>query len=299
MKSQGLTEPARRRKLIEVDSGSWPTTSIETVRSTCVRGKFQTFIFLEGLQSFWLDGAFFEIDAGHGEECRPKALTFALNRDTDIRLLRGTNKPLRKVSLTSPSSWMEEMQVESVSRSREVSDFMAGHLNHLIWEPGPDVLALCGQITQPPKWLDAEMQELYLSARGLDMMLAVCQRIGSNRLDVPARAPRNVQVQMVKVRDYLLAHLNGELNIARIARDTGTSVRSLQRQFRDHFGETVFEFVRGARLDYAREALMRDGISVGEAARLAGYKTQGSFSSAFKNRYGDVPRHIKDSSVLK
>ena len=294
MQCPAVTQPVQPRKLVQVDTANWQTTSIDTVRCSRVREKFQTFIFLEGQQSFWLDGAFFDIDAGHGEPSRPKALTFVLERDTDIRLLRGTNQPLRKVSVTSPVSWLEEMQVDGRSGNRDLSDFMAGHLNHLIWEPGPDVLALCSQINRPPKWLNDELRELYLSARGLDMMLAVCQRIGSDRLDQPHRSGRNIQVQMEKVKAYLLAHLGDDLSIDSIARNTGTSVRSLQRQFREHFGETVFDFVRGSRLDHARDALIRDGLSVSAAARLAGYKTTGSFSSAFKNRYGELPRRIRD-----
>ncbi|MBD8893888.1 helix-turn-helix domain-containing protein [Roseibium litorale] len=286
--------PGHPRKLVQAASAFWPQTSIETVKCSRVRPKLETFVFLEGQQSFWLDGAYFDIDAGHGASCCPKALTFVLDRETEIQLLRGTAKPLSKVSIVSPVTWLEEMEVEKGARSSELADFMSGHLNHLVWEPGPDVLALCNQISQPPKWLTGEMRELYLSARGLDMMLAVCQRIGKDSMAGALKQSRNVRVQMEKVRSFLIAHLDEELHIDRIARETGTSVRSLQRQFREQFGETVFDFVRGSRLDKAREALLRDRISVNEAALLAGYKTQGSFTTAFKTRYGDVPTRLRD-----
>lgn len=278
----------RTRKLVEVDCKSWQTTSISTVKCARVQTKFQTFIFLEGEQSFWLDGTFFHVDAGHGETLRPKALTFVLTRETDIRLLRGSSQPLRKISLTSPISWMEELRIDQTACHREVTHFLSGHLNHLLWEPGPEVLGLCKQIQSPPSWLEGEMRELYLSARGLDILMLVCQRISQAHKPV-ADTTLAQQGQMERVRDYLLAHLDDDLNISRVARDTGTSVRSLQRKFRDQFGETVFDYVRQARLFRAREALLRDGISVSEAATLAGYSRIGGFSAAFKRQFGECP----------
>lgn len=278
----------RKRKLVEVDCKSWQSTSIRTVKCARVTTKFQTFIFLEGEQSFWLDGTFFHVNAGNGAEARPKALTFVLTQDTNIRLLRGTNRPLHKISLTSPVSWMEEMQLDQESCHQEVTRFLSGHLNYLNWEPGPDVLALCKQIQTPPTWLEGEMRELYLSARGLEILMAVCQRLSGMKKEGPEPV-FSAKSQMSKVRDYLLAHLHDDLNIGMVARETGTSVRSLQRKFRDHFGETVFDYVRQARLFKAREALLRDGISVSEAATLAGYNRIGSFSAAFKRQFGECP----------
>ncbi|MBO0345597.1 helix-turn-helix domain-containing protein [Roseibium limicola] len=278
----------QKRKLVEVDCRSWEATSISTVKCSRVQTKFQTFIFMEGEQSFWLDGAFFHISAGHGAQTKPKALTFVLNQETDIRLLRGTNRPLRKISLTSPISWMDDMHIDPSACHKELTRFLSGHLNYLIWEPGPDVLSLCKQIQSPPTWLEGEMRELYLSARGLEVMMAVCQRIsgsGDEQAE-PVFASKN---QMNKVRDYLLAHLDDDLNIGTVARETGTSVRSLQRKFREHFGEPVFEYVRQARLFKAREALLREGVSVSEAATLAGYNRIGSFSAAFKRQFGECP----------
>lgn len=293
-----MTEAAPPRKMregqiVKVDSFVWPRTSIETVRAARVRGKFQTFVFLEGEQSFWLDEQFFHIDAGHGASRRPKALTFTLSRDTDIRLLKGSPAPLNKVSITSPLEWMDHLEVATASRSPELVNFMAGHLNHLLWDPGPEVVAIAEQIAAPPSWLGTEMLELYRSARGLDMMLSACRRLGGGARDPLGSPSSPTGAQMSRVRDFILDRLHQDLQITEIARETGTSVRSLQRKFRDCYGESVFDFVRGARLERAREALVRDQVSVAEAARLAGYASAEAFSTAFRNRFGDAPRQLR------
>jgi len=290
-----IVPPKRFRdgQIVRVDSCLWPTTSIETVRLSRVRGKFQTFIFLEGEQSFWLDEKFFHVDAGHGPNRQPKALTFALSRDTDIRLLKGTEAPLHKVSITSPLEWMDQMEIAGSQRPCEIVDFMNGHLNHLVWEPGPEVIALAEQITMPPRWLGEDMLPLFHSARGLDMMVAVCRRLSGAVSPDRSLLPRSSRVQMERIRDFLMDRLHQDLQIGDIARETGTSVRSLQRKFREHFGETVFEFVRNARLERAREALLRDQVSVLEASILAGYSSAAAFSTAFKSRFDEVPRRTK------
>ncbi|MBN9672302.1 helix-turn-helix domain-containing protein [Roseibium aggregatum] len=258
-----------------------------------MRGKFQTFIFLEGEQSFWLDEKFFHIDAGHGAARRPKALTFTLGRDTDIRLLKGTDTPLNKVSITSPLEWMDQMEITTSERSSEVVDFMNGHLNHLVWEPGPDVIGIAEQISLPPRWLTEDLLPLYRSARGLDIMVSVCRRLTTEVFTDPHPVPLSTRAHMERVREFLLDRLHQDLQIGEIARETGTSIRSLQRKFRDCFGETVFEFVRNARLERAREALMRDQVSISEAATVAGYTSPAAFSTAFKNRFGEIPRRLK------
>lgn len=288
-----------RQDIVQVDSCVWPQTSIETVRATRVRGKFQTFIFLEGEQSFWLDDRFFHVDAGHGATRHPKALTFTLNRDTDIRLLKGNATPLNKVSITSPPEWMDRMEIAKSARSAEIVNFMEGHLNHLIWDPGPEIVAIAEQISQPPRWLGDDMLPLYRSARGLDMMVSVCRRLsGADTMSasVPSRSDR---AQMERVRDYLADRLHQDLQIGDIARDTGISIRTLQRKFRDYFGESVFEFVRNARLERARDALIRDQVSVSEAASLAGYSSAAAFSTAFKTRFHCVPHRMKSQVPRK
>ncbi|MES0879231.1 AraC family transcriptional regulator [Roseibium sp. SCP14] len=283
----------RNGQIVRVDSAIWPRTTIDTVLTSFVREKFQTFVFLEGEQSFWLDEKFFHVDAGHGSNRRPKALTFALKRNTEIRLLRGTSSPLNKVSITSPIGWMDEMEISGTSRSASIVDFMSGHLNHLVWEPGPEVVALAEQVSAPPRWLGNDMLPLYRTARGFDLMISVCRKLsgeGENQVPVHSRTSAS---QMERVRDFIMDNLHEDFHIEDIARQTGTSVRSLQRKFKDFYGETVFEFVRNARLERAREALLRDHISVSDASLVAGYASPAAFATAFRKRFGEVPRRMR------
>src|SRR5262245_20224987 len=99
--------------------------------------------------------------------------------------------------------------------------------------------------------------------------------------------------QSERVRSFILANLAKNLSIDEIARATGASASSVQRHFKQHVGMTVFEFIRRKRLDSAREALESQGVTVAQAAWIAGYTSSSSFIAAFKKTYGACPGAVR------
>ena len=65
----------------------------------------------------------------------------------------------------------------------------------------------------------------------------------------------------------------------------------MQRHFKEHFGLTIFEFIRQKRLESARWALESDGVPIAQAAYIAGYNNPSSFTTAFKKAYGVSPKY--------
>ena len=63
-----------------------------------------------------------------------------------------------------------------------------------------------------------------------------------------------------------------------------------QRQFRAVYGTTVFDHLRDCRLQRARHALEHDGLTVGQAAVLAGYTSAANFATAYRRRFGMPPK---------
>jgi AraC-like DNA-binding protein len=52
----------------------------------------------------------------------------------------------------------------------------------------------------------------------------------------------------------------------------------------------VFEHLREGRLQRARQALERDGVTVGQAALVAGYTSAANFATAYRRRFGTPPK---------
>lgn len=68
------------------------------------------------------------------------------------------------------------------------------------------------------------------------------------------------------------------------------NANTLQRQFRSVYGTTVFEHLRECHLQRARQALEHDGITVGQAALVAGYTSAANFATAYRRRFGLPPK---------
>lgn len=108
------------------------------------------------------------------------------------------------------------------------------------------------------------------------------------------RRPRlQTRQRCEQIRDYILARLDQQLSIERIARETGVSVSWVQRHFREEFGIGVFEFIRIRRLELGRQALENEGATIAQAAHAAGYSDATNFTAAFKRVFGFPPTNLR------
>ena len=84
----------------------------------------------------------------------------------------------------------------------------------------------------------------------------------------------------------------GELGIDAVAAELNISRRTLQRRLADR--DTQFlQVVQDVRKALAQRYLGDKRLAITEIAFLLGYADQGSFSSAFKNWYGQSPSEYR------
>jgi AraC-like DNA-binding protein len=76
--------------------------------------------------------------------------------------------------------------------------------------------------------------------------------------------------------------------LADLADHHGMSFRSITHHFRVMFGTTILGYVAARRMEKANAAL-EDGLSIDQAAHIAGFAHTTNFSAAFRNRYGHPP----------
>jgi transcriptional regulator GlxA family with amidase domain len=98
---------------------------------------------------------------------------------------------------------------------------------------------------------------------------------------------------MLDLTHWLRRHAGEPLSIGQIACHMNTTPTTLQRHFRQALGITVFDFLQQERLRLARHALESEGLSVTQAAAMAGYANPGSFSTAFRRYFGLTPRQVQ------
>lgn len=83
--------------------------------------------------------------------------------------------------------------------------------------------------------------------------------------------------------------------VATLADTAHLSRAAFARRFAKSVGATPMEYVTGLRMQQATLALIERGVSVAEAATIAGYATDAAFSRAFKRAHGRSPGALRSS----
>ncbi len=114
-----------------------------------------------------------------------------------------------------------------------------------------------------------------------------------NRLRQRERQGRDAFDELI---DYIKANLDHPLNLTLLEARSHYSRRTLQYAFRERLGCTATQWIRGQRLDLARQLLEhpRDGDSVASIAMASGYRSLSLFSVDFQQRF-----HLKPSDLLR
>lgn len=97
-----------------------------------------------------------------------------------------------------------------------------------------------------------------------------------------------------EARARLFADLTDPPSIKTLAREIGTTEKTLNKDLRATFGQTAFQLLKNRRLDMAKELLETDSYLLKEVAYRAGYGHVTNFINAFTQRFGEPPRQLTD-----
>jgi len=96
------------------------------------------------------------------------------------------------------------------------------------------------------------------------------------------------------VRHAVMARLTkGQVDVEIIARDLGTSSRTLQRRL-SAAGQSYQQVLDGVRREVAERYLAQKSLSIGEIAYLLGYSEPAAFHRAFKRWHDVTPQAFRD-----
>lgn len=100
-------------------------------------------------------------------------------------------------------------------------------------------------------------------------------------------APRDVK----RAVDYIQANLEAPITIADITAVAGIPGRTLFKHFRDFKGISPMQYLRNARFDRARRALLPadPAESITDIAMEAGFLHMGRFAVDYRRRFGESP----------
>lgn len=141
--------------------------------------------------------------------------------------------------------------------------------------------------------LSGGVRKLFLEAKFLELIalqLAHYQR-GSNVQAVHInKKDKDVLVQL---REHLLVTFHHDHSLRSLSQTFGINEFKLKKQFRELFGQTIFDFIFELRMNHARHLLTDGGMFVNEVSREVGYRNPNHFSTAFRKKFGICPGSLR------
>ena len=96
-----------------------------------------------------------------------------------------------------------------------------------------------------------------------------------------------------KLESALDQLLDESMSLENVSKQLGISVSTLQRKVKANYNVTTFEYIRNKKLEKARNAIIIDDKSIGEAAYLAGNQHVANFVTAFKKHFDVTPAQLR------
>jgi AraC family transcriptional regulator len=122
-------------------------------------------------------------------------------------------------------------------------------------------------------------------------MMAVASRVSHAR----ARA-RGLPPWLERAREMIHAHFRGSIQLVEIAVAVGVTPWHLARTFRRHFGQSIGEYARALRLNWALDQLVRTETPISKIAVIAGFSDQSHFTRACAGAIGMTPADYRRTS---
>ncbi|NDW04960.1 helix-turn-helix transcriptional regulator [Jiella pacifica] len=250
------------------------------------------YLFLKGAVDATIDGRPI-MPASEGDGHTVRAAVMVRTRPTMFSRRSRRGEHLRKVNVTVSHEWLADCGLSDPKHAPVVAEFCRTHLARHGWRPGASMIAIGEQILRPPSYEPA-LQKLYLESRALEL---VAEGLGQLNMRPACWATGHVGSRdlhrMRRIEDYLRELPNPSPSLDEIAAATGASVSTLQRLFHSVHGMSAFDYVRRRNLNRARRAIEQQGLSVAEAAHMAGYRSASNFSTAFKRHFGISPGSVR------
>lgn len=181
-----------------------------------------------------------------------------------------TNSSYGRALASRMASTLDLSSPASAAFARSLHSAMAeiGHLN----SHGLGELALAGH------------EEIILNFAVASLFPEVVAKLGQVQPDC---GPTVIH----KARDYIHAHAAEAIELSRLARQLGVSMRAMQENFQKYFGFSPRDFLMRCRLERARRSLLsgEQGSTVTRVALASGFGDVSHFSAKYRCEFGETP----------
>lgn len=159
------------------------------------------------------------------------------------------------------------------------------HIGHIT----PAMKLVLEQILNCP--YQGATKQMYLGAKCLELIAMKIAQLGEVNHKTYPRLSRSEIDQIRQAKDIICQNLCDPPSLLSLARQVGLNDCTLKRGFRQIFGTSVFGYLHDRRMDYARQLLQEQAMTITGVAAMVGYANRGHFAAAFRKKFGVSPSH--------
>lgn len=101
-----------------------------------------------------------------------------------------------------------------------------------------------------------------------------------------------------RCKEYIYAHIKERITIEELAGELGVSASYLSRLFKQETGDSVSGYIRGRKIDMAKNLLKYSDYSMIEIANRLSFSSQSHFIQQFREVVGMTPKKYRDLNYM-
>lgn len=200
---------------------------------------------------------------------------------------------ITKFNISILPEWLSDSGIFTDDGACHIAAFCREHLACSTWVPSAKAIELAKAAMRMEE-TDPYLRRLHVESCTLPIIAEAFRQL-ENRpgpTDMLKPLSRREKQKLTRV-EALIADTTGSIpSVEEMASVAGVSINSLQRLFHIAHGMTVSHYIRMRKLKAAQNAMVDDGLTIAEAAYLAGYRSAANFSTAFKRQFGYPPSAV-------
>lgn len=149
------------------------------------------------------------------------------------------------------------------------------------------IRAVAAEVFDGPTTVTAERELALARMAAGGLLTAIPHWPAGGARSAPSRA------RMARAEAFVLDNVTQQVTVEHIAEAAGMSVRGLQSAFRRNHGMSPMSYLRGIRLEMARDMLESASVAkVAEAARTVAIPHLGRFAGMYEAAFGELPSTV-------
>ncbi|PHV62054.1 helix-turn-helix domain-containing protein [Cyanobacterium aponinum] len=254
------------------------------------------------VSSFYLKGGYTSTvdNLFLSREVTPKNNQLFLIKDTIEKDEIPANKPILAIKLIIDKEFLNHLCFESNHplfqhlerwrKDQEIEPFLyncqtSAHLETLL-----------KQIIDCP--YQGCLAQMYLESKIMDLLRLQFEQILTLEIEQKLSFNRDDIERIYQAKNILINNYKDPPSLINLARQVGLNDYKLKKGFLHCFQMTVFGYLRHYRLLEAQRLIKDYNYNIAGVASQVGYKSLGSFSSAFKAEFGVSPKQYQKQSSL-